>query len=79
MRVVERMQFMQRKNGVALPLDPNTGKVFCATCHNPHARGVVRVAAAAKGAGDVKIACACRRCARTAMTSESGSAGAKES
>lgn len=53
-RVLERMQVMQRKNGVTLPLDPNTGKVFCATCHNPHARGVVRVAAAAKGADEAK-------------------------
>lgn len=53
-RVAERMQVMERKNGVVLPLDPNTGKVFCATCHDPHARGVVRAAAAAKGAGEVK-------------------------
>lgn len=49
-RVAERMKVMERKNGIALPLDPNTGKVFCATCHNPHARNVVKVAAAARGA-----------------------------
>ena len=49
-RVKQQLERMQKKNAVALPLDPNTGKVYCATCHNPHARGVVRVAAAAKGA-----------------------------
>ena len=49
-QVVQRMKRMQRENAVALPLDPNTGKVYCATCHNPHARGVVQAAAAAKGA-----------------------------
>jgi predicted CXXCH cytochrome family protein len=51
-RVAQRLERMQRVNQVALPLDPNTGKVFCATCHNPHARGVVKVAAAARGAGE---------------------------
>lgn len=49
-RVAERMKVMARKNSIVLPVDPITGKVFCATCHNPHARGVVRVAAAARGA-----------------------------
>ena len=49
-RVKQQLERMQKKNAVALPLDPNTGKVYCATCHNPHARGVIRVAAAAKGA-----------------------------
>ena len=52
--VAQRMQSMERKNEVVLPLDPNTGKVFCATCHNPHARGVVRRAEAARGAGESK-------------------------
>jgi len=51
-RVAQRRERMQQDNAVALPLDPHTGKVFCGTCHNPHARGVIRVAAAAKGAGD---------------------------
>lgn len=49
-RVAKQRERMQRVNEVALPLDPNTGKVFCGTCHNSHARGVVRVTAAAKGA-----------------------------
>jgi len=51
-RVSKQRARMQRENDVALPLDPNTGKVFCGTCHNPHARGVIRVAAAARGAGE---------------------------
>ena len=49
-RVRDRMRSMERSNNVALPLDPATGKVFCGTCHNPHARGVVQRAAAARGA-----------------------------
>jgi hypothetical protein len=49
-QVRERMQTMARKNSVTLPLDPGTGKVFCGTCHNAHARGVLKVAASAKGA-----------------------------
>lgn len=51
-RVVQRREQMQKDNEIVLPLDPNTGKVFCGTCHNPHARGVIRVKAAAKGAGE---------------------------
>jgi hypothetical protein len=51
-RVAQRRARMQQDNAVALPLDPHTGKVFCGTCHNPHARGVIRVDAAAKGAGE---------------------------
>lgn len=26
---------------IILPLEPKTGKIFCATCHNPHERGVL--------------------------------------
>jgi len=36
---------------ILLPLDPTTGKIYCATCHNPHAKGVVKNEAADKGAG----------------------------
>lgn len=53
-RVAQRREQMQKENSIALPLDPRTGKVFCGTCHNPHARGVIKVAAAAKGAGEAK-------------------------
>ena len=34
-----------------LPMEPGTGKVFCATCHNPHQEGVIRNELAARGAG----------------------------
>lgn len=50
-RVAQRREQMQKANDIALPLDPRSGKVFCGTCHNPHARGVIQLAAAAKGAG----------------------------
>ncbi|MCW9025662.1 MAG: hypothetical protein OQK73_13390 [Gammaproteobacteria bacterium] len=46
----EHMKLMEKQNGIILPLDPNTGKVFCATCHNPHEEGVVKSVAANKGA-----------------------------
>lgn len=48
------MQRMAARNGIILPLDPTTGKVYCATCHNPHARGVIEDEAAARGAGSDK-------------------------
>jgi len=51
-RVLDRMRVMERRNNISLPLDPGTGKVFCGTCHNVHARGVLKTAAAAKGAGE---------------------------
>lgn len=35
--VLERLRVMQAKTGIELPLDPRSGEVFCATCHNPHA------------------------------------------
>ncbi|HHJ15242.1 MAG TPA: hypothetical protein ENJ80_00935 [Gammaproteobacteria bacterium] len=44
------MQHMAVKNDIILPLDPTTGKVYCATCHNPHERGLLKNSAAAKGA-----------------------------
>ena len=36
------MRHAEKKSNVALPLEPETGKIFCATCHNPHERGVLR-------------------------------------
>ncbi len=34
---------------IILPFEPNTGKIFCATCHNPHERGLL-LGKAEKGA-----------------------------
>ncbi|MEW8053503.1 MAG: cytochrome c3 family protein [Candidatus Thiodiazotropha sp.] len=39
---LERMNDAQKQRNLTLPLDPNTGKIFCATCHNPHPKGVLR-------------------------------------
>ncbi len=48
----KHMLEMEAKNNIALPLDPTTGKVFCGTCHNAHEKGLIKNAAAAKGAGE---------------------------
>jgi uncharacterized Zn finger protein (UPF0148 family) len=49
-RMRKQMQRMAVKNGITMLLDPTTGKVYCATCHNPHERGLLKNSAAAKGA-----------------------------
>jgi len=48
--VARRMKRMERKNDVVFPLEPGSGKMFCGTCHNSHEKGVVRSAAADRGA-----------------------------
>lgn len=52
--MLERMRKMQEVNDLILPLEPGTGKVYCATCHNPHERGVIKVRRAARGADEKK-------------------------
>jgi hypothetical protein len=52
--IAKRLQQQQQANELVMPLDPHTGKVFCGTCHNPHAKGVIRNVAAAQGAGSKK-------------------------
>ena len=34
--ILENMRESRAEFGISLPLDPNTGEIFCATCHNPH-------------------------------------------
>ena len=53
-RFVTHMEKMAKKNGIVLPLTPGSGKIFCGTCHNPHQKGVIKTAAAARGAGTPK-------------------------
>lgn len=33
---------MQKELSIELPLEPSTGRMYCATCHNPHERGVIK-------------------------------------
>ena len=40
----------EKENDVILPLEPGSGRIFCATCHNPHERGVQRMSRADRGA-----------------------------
>ena len=39
--IKQRMDEMTEKNQVNFPLEPGSGKIFCATCHNPHEKGVI--------------------------------------
>ncbi len=41
-RVRQWIRHSERTRNVVLPLEPDTEKIFCCTCHNPHERGVLR-------------------------------------
>lgn len=34
--VANNMKMFTDESGIELPLDPDSGRIFCATCHNPH-------------------------------------------
>jgi predicted CXXCH cytochrome family protein len=46
-KIMEAIQTSVQRIGVELPLFK--GKIFCATCHNPHQEGVIKIDAAATG------------------------------
>lgn len=48
--IAQQIQKTTRDKKIILPLDPNTGRIFCGTCHNPHEKKVIKTAAAARGA-----------------------------
>ncbi len=48
----DRLATRTRELNLDMPLEPDTGKVYCATCHNPHERGVIKKAGLAKGADE---------------------------
>lgn len=52
--VLQRIKEQEQAIGVMMPLDPHSGRIFCATCHNPHERGVQWQPAADKGADGYK-------------------------
>lgn len=53
-RIKRQRKKMMETNQVNLPLEKITGKVYCATCHNPHERGVIKDIRNAKGADEPK-------------------------
>ena len=52
--VLSRIKQMEDQHGIILPLN-GEGMISCATCHNPHEKGVIPdIRAGAKGAGEDK-------------------------
>jgi len=51
-KILKHLVRMTKKNNLDMPLEPGTGKIYCATCHNPHERGVIKKASLAKGADE---------------------------
>ena len=46
----KQMEKMMVENDAYLPLEPETDRIFCGTCHNPHENGVIRNSKIAQGA-----------------------------
>jgi hypothetical protein len=41
-KIAEGIEMSLKETFTMLPLEPGSGKVFCATCHNPHERGLLK-------------------------------------
>lgn len=52
--ILSNMEDALDEKGVLMPLEPGTGRVFCGTCHNPHAKGIIKNPSAAHGADSDK-------------------------
>lgn len=62
---MRQMEKMTVQNDVYLPLEEGTDRIFCATCHNPHERGVIKNTKLAKGADSehrLRIVPLCTNC-----------------
>jgi len=53
-KIRRRLEMMEAKSGAVMPREPGTGSIFCATCHNPHERGVQFIRKADVGADGYK-------------------------
>ena len=51
---LDRLEQRSKEYNILFPLEPETGRIYCATCHNPHEKGVIKNAAAAAGADERK-------------------------
>lgn len=51
--IQKRLRSHRQAKNIVMPLEPGTGRIFCATCHNPHERGVQYRHRADKGADGV--------------------------
>lgn len=51
---LQYMKQTEERRKIILPLDPTSGNISCATCHNPHERGVQMLERADRGADDVR-------------------------
>jgi len=40
--ILRRLEQQSKVHNIILPLEPGTGRVYCATCHNPHEDGVIK-------------------------------------
>ncbi len=48
--ILKTMKKMSKKKNVYFPLEPQTGKLYCGTCHNAHEAGIMKLSAKQKGA-----------------------------